>query len=67
MVNAQQLDRAGVEALRRLQEGTSRPPSTDPVWGELASAGLVERRERRGAAPLSAWSLTMRGRFYRTE
>ena len=67
MVNAQQLDRAGVDALRRLQEGSGQLPATDPVWHELASAGLVERRERRGAASLSTWSLTMRGRFYRTD
>jgi hypothetical protein len=63
MVNAQQLTRDEIDTLRGLQEGSHEPSSDDPVWSELASAGLVERRGSR----LSAWSLTMRGRFYRTD
>jgi hypothetical protein len=67
MVNAQHLSRAEVDAVRGLQQGASPVPATDPIWHELASAGLVELRARRGAARADTWSLTMRGRFYRTD
>jgi hypothetical protein len=63
MVNAHRLSRDEIEVLRGLKEGSTTPSSSDRVWNELASARLVERRGSR----LGAWSLTMRGRFYRTD
>jgi hypothetical protein len=63
MINAVQLESDEVEALRGLQGGQNVVDANDPVWEELAELGLVERR----TLVLPGWSLTMRGRLYKTD
>lgn len=60
MVNSLHLNAAELEALRALQDGNNQVSFTDPIWDELADLGLVAPRGTH------SWTLTMRGRFYRT-
>jgi anti-sigma regulatory factor (Ser/Thr protein kinase) len=62
MVNSLQLGAAEIAAMRGLQSGTNRIAADDPVWVALHDVGLVQRK---GTGTL-VWSLTMRGRLYRT-
>jgi serine/threonine-protein kinase RsbW len=62
MVNSLQLEDAEVAALRGLQTGTNLVGPDDAVWGVLQDIGLVQRK----GANVPVWSLTMRGRLYRT-
>ena len=62
MVNSLQLSEQEIDAVRGLQTGTNRFTSDDPIWSSLRNAGLVQRK----GAGLPVWSLTMRGRLYRT-
>ncbi|MDX6538554.1 MAG: serine/threonine-protein kinase RsbW [Gaiellales bacterium] len=61
--NSLRLNHAEVDAVRGLQTGTNRIAADDPVWGALRDAGLVQRK----GTGIAVWSLTMRGRLYRTE
>jgi hypothetical protein len=62
LVNSLQLSEHEVDAVRGLQTGTNRFTPDDPIWSSLRDAGLVQRTGARTAV----WSLTMRGRLYRT-
>jgi serine/threonine-protein kinase RsbW len=62
MVNSLQLSEPEVDAVRGLQTGTNRFAPDDPIWNSLRDVGLVQRKG--GGTPV--WSLTMRGRLYRT-
>jgi serine/threonine-protein kinase RsbW len=62
MVNSLQLGEQEVEAVRGLQTGTNRFPPDDPIWNSLRDIGLVQRK----GSGMPVWSLTMRGRLYRT-
>lgn len=57
------LSEAEVDVLRALQAGTSQLGADDLVWDELAALQLVERR----GVVSAYWSLTMRGRLYKTD
>ena len=63
MVNSLELSDAEVEAIRGLQSGTNQVAPEDPVWDTLRDSGLVQRR----GTGIPVWSLTMRGRLYRTQ
>jgi serine/threonine-protein kinase RsbW len=54
---------AEVSAIRGLQSGTNQIAAEDPVWDVLSDAGLVQRK----GTGIPVWSLTMRGRLYRTD
>jgi hypothetical protein len=60
VVNNLSLNDAELDALRGLQDGNTRIAFDDPIWDELADIGLVAPQGAR------AWTLTMRGRLYRT-
>jgi len=62
MVNSLQLSEHEIEAMRGLQTGTNRVSADDPIWATLREVGLVQRK----GAGVPVWSLTMRGRLYRT-
>jgi serine/threonine-protein kinase RsbW len=62
MINALQLSDQAVDAVRGLQTGTNRFTPDDPIWSSLRDVGLVQRK----GAGMPVWSLTMRGRLYRT-
>jgi serine/threonine-protein kinase RsbW len=62
MVNSLQLGEQEVEAVRGLQTGTNRFTPDDPIWNSLRDVGLVQRK----GSGMPVWSLTMRGRLYRT-
>jgi anti-sigma regulatory factor (Ser/Thr protein kinase) len=63
MANSLQLSDAEIDAVRGLQSGTNRIAPGDPVWLALRDVGLVQRK----GSSIPVWSLTMRGRLYRTE
>jgi anti-sigma regulatory factor (Ser/Thr protein kinase) len=63
MANALQLSDAEIDAMRGLQSGTNQIAPEDPVWLVLRDVGLVHRK----GTGIPVWSLTMRGRLYRTE
>jgi hypothetical protein len=61
MVNSLHLNPAELEVLRELQDGSNYELAfSDPAWDELSDLGLVAARGAR------SWTLTVRGRFYRT-
>lgn len=62
MPNSLQLSDDEVHAVRGLQTGTNRVAADDPVWTALRDVGLVQRK----GTGVPVWSLTMRGRLYRT-
>jgi serine/threonine-protein kinase RsbW len=64
MANALQLGDAEIDAVRGLQSGTNQIAPDDPVWLALRDVGLIQRK---GTTGIPVWSLTMRGRLYRTE
>jgi serine/threonine-protein kinase RsbW len=57
------LSDAALAALAGLQSGTNRIAPGDPVWLTLHAAGLVQRK----GTDIPVWSLTLRGRRYRTK
>jgi serine/threonine-protein kinase RsbW len=61
--NSLQLSNGEVAAMRGLQSGTNQIAAADPVWVALHRVGLVQRK----GTGIPVWSLTMRGRLYRTE
>jgi serine/threonine-protein kinase RsbW len=61
-VNSLELGEAEVQAVHGLQTGTNLIGADDPVWDVLRRLGLVQRK----GADVPVWSLTMRGRRYRT-
>jgi serine/threonine-protein kinase RsbW len=61
-VNSLQLNEAEIAAVRGLQSGTNRIAADHPVWLALCDLGLVQRK----GTDVPVWSLTMRGRLYRT-
>jgi anti-sigma regulatory factor (Ser/Thr protein kinase) len=63
MVNSLELNDAEVEAIRGLQSGTNQVAPEDPIWDTLRDIGLVQRK----GTGVPVWSLTMRGRLYRTQ
>lgn len=63
-VNSLQLGEDEVAAVRGLQSGTNRLAADEPLWSTLRHVGLVQRK---GSAVAPVWSLTMRGRLYRTD
>jgi anti-sigma regulatory factor (Ser/Thr protein kinase) len=63
MVNSLQLGETEVAAVRGLQTGTNQVAADDPVWEALSHVGLVQRK----GTGVPVWSLTMRGRLYRTD
>ena len=62
MANSLQLSDAEIDAVRGLQSGTNQIAPDDPVWSALRDVGLVQRK----GTGIPVWSLTMRGRLYRT-
>jgi serine/threonine-protein kinase RsbW len=60
--NSLQLSEDEVDAIRGLQSGTNQVAADDPVWTALTDVGLVQRK----GTGIPVWSLTMRGRLYRT-
>jgi serine/threonine-protein kinase RsbW len=63
VVNSLRLGADEVGVVRGLQSGTNHRASDDPVWSALKDAGLVRRKGR----DVHVWTLTMRGRLYRTD
>jgi hypothetical protein len=63
VVNALHLGEAELDALRSLQAGPSTLDAFDPICQELSAAGLVQLR----GTVFRYWSLTMRGRLYKTD
>jgi serine/threonine-protein kinase RsbW len=63
MVNSLQLSDAEVDAMRGLQSGTNQIGPEDEVWLALHDVGLVQRK----GTGVPVWTLTMRGRLYRTD
>jgi serine/threonine-protein kinase RsbW len=63
LVNSLQLADDEIAAVRGLQTGTNVIDAHDPVWDALHDVGLVQRK----GTGLPVWSLTMRGRLYRTD
>jgi hypothetical protein len=61
--NALHLNESELDALRDLQAGSSTLDSTDRAWAALSAAGLLELKGR----VFRDWSLTMRGRLYRSD
>jgi serine/threonine-protein kinase RsbW len=61
-VNSLELGEAEVQAVHGLQTGTNLVGADDPVWDALRRFGLVQRK----GTDVPVWSLTMRGRRYRT-
>ena len=61
-LHADALSDAEIAALGGLQSGTNRIAPGDPVWLTLHAAGLVQRK----GTGVPVWSLTLRGRHYRT-
>jgi hypothetical protein len=63
VANSLHLQYDELAVLRDLQAGTRTLDVDDLMWAELAECGLVERRGVR----FPFWSLTMRGRLYKTD
>jgi serine/threonine-protein kinase RsbW len=63
VVNSLRLGEDELAAVRVLQAGTSHRAWSDPVWNALKESGLVKRKRR----DVQVWTLTMRGRLYRTD
>ena len=63
VANSLRLGADEVAVVRALQAGVNHRAADEPVWNALRDAGLVQRKGR----DVHVWTLTMRGRLYRTE